>query len=191
MIPALIILGLAPSVVEAESGPPKWLLGRSIIIKYTETRSFEAVELGQGKAHDDTVDSRTTIYISNRARIFAIGQRNITAFTLKGQPSRSFNLIKSPDMKSQGGDWRFEGSTLYGFSTLGRAQAASVKRIAVRFNPDTQTCTATIGYARPNGYKEIITEGWWRGELYYLRHYDVTSSSCEVKTGNIFNGGAQ
>jgi hypothetical protein len=188
MIPLLVILNFAASVAEASNGPPKRLLSKSVILKYTETRSFEPIESGQGKAHDDTVDSRTYIYISDRARIFALGQRNIIAFTLKGQPSRSFNLVKSPDMKSQGGDWRFEGNTLYGFSTLGRAQSASVKRIAVRFNPDTQTCTATIGYARPNGYKEIITEGWRRGELYYLRHYDVTSSSCEVKSGNIFNG---
>jgi hypothetical protein len=188
MITLLIILSLAPSVAKADSSPPKWLLGKSVILQYTETRSFEPVELGQGKAHDDMVDSRTIIYISDRARIFALGQRNITAFTLKCQPSRSFNLIKGPDMKSQGGDWRFEGNMLYGFSTLGRAQAASVKCIAVRFNPGTQSCTATIGYAHPNGYKEIITQGWWHGELYYLRHYDVTSSSCEVKTGNIFNG---
>jgi hypothetical protein len=184
----LIVFLAAPGVAEADSQPPKWLLGKSVILQYTETRSLDPVEIGLGAAHDDTVDSRTKIYISDRARIFAVRQSNIVAFTLKGQPSRSFSRIKSPDVKSQGSDWRFEGDTLYGFAAQGKTQTASVKRIAVSLNQETRTCTVTIGYARPNGYKENIAQGWWRGELYYIRDYKLTSSSCEVKTGNVFNG---
>ena len=182
----LIVFFLAPGVADLSSGPSNWLLGKSIILQYTEARSFEPIQLGQGVAHDDTVDSRTSIYISDRARIFALGQRKISAFTVKGQPSRSFSLIKSPDKKSEGSDWRFEGNTLYGFYTLGKDQAASVKRMAVHFSLDTQTCVVTIAYARPEGSEEIIVQGWHQ-EFYYLRHYELTSSSCEVKIGNIFN----
>jgi hypothetical protein len=183
----LLVFFAVPSVAQAESGPPKWLVGKSIIIRYTETRSFDPVKTGFGTANEDTLDSRTNIYISDRSRIFAIGQNNIVVFTLKGQPTRSVSRIKSPDSTSQGSDWRFEGDTLYGFSSLGNSQYVSVKRIAVNFNPGSQTCTATIGYARPSGSKDNIAQGWWRGEFYYLRGHTLTSSSCEVKFGNIFD----
>jgi hypothetical protein len=184
----LIVFLAAPCVAEANSQPPNWLLGKSVILQYTETRSLDPVEIGLGAAHDDHVESRTKIYISDRARLFAVRQSNVVAFTLKDQPSRSSIRIKSPDVKSEGNDWRFEGDTLYGFIVQGKTQVASVKRIAVSFNRETQTCTPTIGYARPNGSKENITQGWWRGELYYIRSYALTSSSCEIRPGNIFNG---
>lgn len=52
----LILFFALPGSAEAENGAPKWLLGRSVVLQYTEARSFEPVEPGSGRPHDDTVD---------------------------------------------------------------------------------------------------------------------------------------
>jgi hypothetical protein len=170
-------------LAEADSSPPKWLLGKSILLLYNEARTFEPVKVGNGHTHDDTVNHQAFIYISDRGRIFARAQRNVIA---EGRYSRSFNLIKGPDLTTQGSDWRFDGENLYGFTKLGEERSSSVRRVAVRFSRDSQTCTMTIGYARAPGTEVTIVEGW-HGEQYYLRHHELTSFSCELKAGNVFD----
>jgi hypothetical protein len=171
-----------PGLADADNSPPEWL-GRSILLRYNEVRTFEPVKIGNGRTHADTVNQQAVIYISDRGRIFAQAQRNIIA---EGRYSRSFNMVKSPDSTTQGSDWRFEGENLYGFTKLGEEQGGSVRRVAVRFSRDSQTCMMTIGYARARGAETIIVQGW-HGEYYYLRHHELTSSSCELKAGNVFD----
>ena len=176
----LILFFALPGSAEAENGAPKWLLGRSVVLQYTEARSFEPVEPGSGRPHDDTVDFRTIIYISSRGRIFAQSQSAVT--TAYG--SRSYNLIKSPDAATQGSDWRFEGETLLGLNKMG--DDASVERVGVRFDHYSQTCTMTLAYARAKGSEGMVLPGW-HGEHYYLRRHQLTSSVCELKAGNAFD----
>ncbi len=180
---ALTILLLTPAnTARSENGPPSWLLGKSVVLQYTEARSFEPVEPGLGRAHDDTVEFEATIYISDRGRIFAKVQRTVHSIS-----SRSFDLLKSPDQTSEGSDWIFEGELLLGLNKFGAAQNAAVKRVEVRFNVHSQSCAMTLAYARPEGSDAKIFDGW-HGERYYLRRYRLTSSACEVKAGNVFDG---
>ncbi len=76
---------------------------------------------------------------------------------------------------------------LFGLNKFGEKNDAAAKRVAVRFDPHPQTCTMTLAYARPQGSEETIMPGW-HGEYYYLRHHELTSSGCEIKAGNIFDG---
>jgi hypothetical protein len=178
----LILFFALPSSAEAENDAPKWLLGKSVVLQYTEARSFEPAEPGRGWTHEDTVDSRAIVYISDRGRIFAQAQRTVA--TARG--NRSFSLTKSPDITSPASDWRFDGETLLGLTKHGEDRSSTVKRVAVRFRPDSQICTILVTYARPQGSGTVLMEGW-SGDYYYLRRYELTSSTCEVKAGNAFD----
>jgi hypothetical protein len=178
----LISFFALPGSAEAENGAPKWLLGKSVVLQYTEARSFEPVEPGRGWTHEDTVDSRAIVYISDRGRIFAQAQRTVA--TARG--NRSFNLTKSPDMASPDSDWRFDGETLIGLTKHGEERSSTVKRVAVQFRRDSQICSIAVTYARPQGSETVLMEGW-SGDYYYLRRHELTSSTCELKTGNAFD----
>jgi len=181
---SLILLFAAPGGADADSGPPQWLLGKSIILNYREVRSFEPTETGHGLAHDDMAEVQTLIYISDRGRIFAQAKSTVNAGR---NGSRSSNRIKSPGSTSEGYDWRFEGETLYGFAKQGEERSGSVKRVTVRFSRDSQSCAMTLAYARVRGSGAAIVRGWY-GEDYFLRRDELTSSTCELKAGNVFEG---
>lgn len=181
-VPLTILFFALPSSADAENGPPNWLLGKSVVLQYTEARSFQPVEPGRGWTHEDTVDSRAIVYISDRGRIFVQAQRTVA--TARG--NRSFSLTKSPDITSPDSDWSFEGEALFGLTKHGQDRSSAVKRVAVRFRRDSQICTISVTYARPQGSGSVLMQGW-SGDYYYLRRHELTSSTCELKAGNAFD----
>ena len=132
--------------------------GEIDLLRYSEVRTFEPVQIGNGRTRDATVNHQAVIYISDRGRIFAQAQRNIIA---EGRYNRSFNMIKSPGLDKHKVRLAVRGrKSLRIHQTRGKARWRGV---AVRFSRDSQTCTVTIGYARARGSETIIVQGWaWR-----------------------------
>ena len=97
-----------------------------------------------------------------------------------------FSLTKSPDITSPNSDWRFDGETLLGLTKHGEDRSSTVKRVAVRFRRNSQICTISVTYARPQGSGSVLMQGW-SGDYYYLRRHELTSSTCELKAGNAFD----
>ncbi|MGD0188632.1 MAG: hypothetical protein ABSC25_25785 [Roseiarcus sp.] len=179
-VAGLLLLPAGEAVAQAA---PNWLLGKSIELQWRLGRSFDPVHEGEGQTHTDVADTRASVYISALGRIFA--KTHLHVSTSNGGEAL-FARSKSPDAVNKVTDWGFQGAKLYGFQKMG-ADAASAQRVAVQFDASSQTCSMTVDYGRPHGSQDLIVRGW-SGNDYYLRHYELLSSSCEVKSENVFSG---
>jgi hypothetical protein len=183
-------IGFAASTAAfAADRPPRWLLGTFISLQYRESRSFEPVEAGNGRAHDDVLDARTEVRVNERGGIIARTRTNVSALDQKGgaAETRSFDWAVSLDSATDRTNWRFQGDMLYGFEKLGTEQNAAVKRIVVRFDRNAKTCVVTLNYARPAGAAGLVVAGW-HDDAYYLRRFAFSDSRCELKSGDASEG---
>ena len=170
---AAIALFLLAGANVAQAGPPSQLLGKSVVIDWTDTRSQRD---GDNPEYHTVNGSHTlSVYISTAGRTF-IRQVNRTR---AGSGARD----QAP---GQNGSRTavFEGQTMTVFGqTRGGAQ-----RTVVHFEGGFTGCSATTGLGFQSGQTSVSISPI-TGRRVEMRSLTVTGTSCSVRNGNVFGGG--
>jgi hypothetical protein len=154
----------------AQAGAPAQLLGKSVVIDWSDTRSQRD---GDNPEYHTVNGSHTlSIYISTTGRTF-IRQVNRTR-------AGSGRRDQAP---GQNGSRTavFEGQTMTVFGqTRGGAQ-----RTVVHFEGGFTGCSATTGLGFQSGQTSVSVSPI-TGRRVEMRSLAVTSVSCSVRSGNVF-----
>ena len=157
----------------AQAGPPQQLLGKSVVVTWTDTRSQRD---GDNPDYHTVSGSHTlSIYVSTAGRLFS---RQINT-TRAGSGGRE----RAPGERNPG-SITFGGQTMTVFSqTHGGTQ-----RTVVHFDNGFAGCSATTGLGFEHGQTSVSISPITHRRV-EMRSSTVTSVGCSVRNGNVFGGG--
>ena len=170
IVAGALFLSAGANVAEAE--PPAQLLGKSVVIDWTDTRSQRD---GDNPEYHTVNGSHTlSVYISTAGRTF-IRQINRTR-------AGSGRRDQAP---GQNGSRTavFEGQTM---TVFGQSRGGA-QRTVVHFEGGFAGCRATTGLGFQSG-QTSVTVSPITGRRVEMRSLAVTSVSCSVQSGNVFGG---
>jgi hypothetical protein len=155
---------------------PSALLGNSIEMSWTETRTLRVV--GDQRTFTRPFSVTIKLYISSKGRFFSQFDRWDNGVTLE------------PTARSLSGDqvvpeetlhWHFEGQALVGYLTFPRG----ARRIEVSSSDSFKSCSVTYTYGK-QGNQPILLQSRTSGKQYELLSAPINSTSCSVVQGNVF-----
>jgi len=164
----LIALFAMPASAEQTPAP---LLGHSVILNWTETRSWRPAGDG-GVPHRDTLAGSASAYLGKEGSV-AGKYRSDVSVNVQGKPVTN-------SLSFEGGHWRFDGHALVG----DYVSAQGVMRISITFSNGFKDCSLAIIYGKPKGMPAFVVEGWMK-EHYLLESASVTAQKCSVQEGNV------
>ena len=172
---SLIVAGailLLAAAKPAQAGPPAQLLGKSVVIDWSDTRSQRD---GDNPEYHTVSGSHTlSVYISTAGRTF-IRQVNRTR---AGSGRRDQAPGQSGSRTAV-----FDGQTMTVFGqTRGGAQ-----RTVVHFEGGFTGCSAATGLGFQSGQTSVSVSPI-TGRRVEMRSLAVTGINCSVRNGNVFDG---
>ncbi len=168
---AAIFLLAAATAVHAE--PPEQLLGKSVVVNWTDTRSQRDGD--NPEYHTVNGSHVLTVYVSTAGRLF-IRQVNTTR---RGSGGRD----QAPgDKGSRTAVFEGQSMTVFG-QNRGGAQ-----RTVVQFSNGFTGCSATTGLGFEQGQTSVSISPI-TGKRVEMRSLTVNSVSCSVRDGNAFGDG--
>lgn len=170
---SLIGLSVAPTAFAAT---PAAVMNKSVEINWRENRTDKM--LWSGKVSQLAIQTKLTIYISDKGQVFSEMNRS-------GNVSRQVG-----DNKPEGNNpltwkiqnWHFEGRTLVGLQKFGPTGA---RRISIQFDDNYRLCRATIQSGRTSSANTIATY-MHTGEQVEVLAEEIQLPTCSVRDGNVF-----
>jgi hypothetical protein len=171
-MPLIFVMGCLGAGVAA-AAPPQ-LFHKTIVVSW----SREVIEQGtDGSIRNISRNDTRQFYVSTAGRVFM----RFSAQT--SRRSSTHDYAPGDDTTLQGRqESHFEGNRLIFIAT----HISGAHRITINFDPGFTGCAATFMYGKERGAPIV-----WRGingETYKVISNTVTSSSCEIKAGNLFEG---
>ena len=175
-----IVVLYSASLADAEVPTP--LRERSVLLNWTEERSFDPVN-GQGIEHQDVVEGNAIIYLGALGHIFS----RIRSLVSPSQDGHSLGQATSSNEIVSGATkdaiWQIAGHSLEGSIKF----KGGVERISVSLDNEFRSCKMTIQYRKPSDSTRVIMEGW-RNDLYYLTASALKLTTCSIRQGNALGG---
>ena len=168
---SVVVLSASANAVQA--GPPQQLLGKSVVIDWTDTRSQRD---GDNPQYHTVNGSHTlSVYISIAGRTF-IRQVNRTRAGSGGRdqaPGQDGSRTTA-----------FEGQSMTVFGQF----RGGAQRTVVHFDNGFSGCSATTGLGFQSGQTSVSVSPI-TGRRVEMRSLTVTGVSCSVRNGNVFGDG--
>lgn len=171
---ACIGMAFLGSTLPAQAAPPKQLLGRSVTVSWTETRS----QRNAGETEFRSVNANHTlmVYVSSAGRVFS-RQVNSTQggsgqINQVGAAREGSYAVATPS---------FSGQAM----TIVRVGQGGARRVAVAFDAGFSSCSATAGTGFEAG-KTYTSYSPITKRNVEIRSSSVGSVSCSVRDGNVF-----
>jgi hypothetical protein len=163
----------SPGAAVAAAAPAQ-LLNKTIVISWSRNVTEKR---GNGTIINIHRDDTRQIYVSTAGRLFIrrTGQVRGLQRTKDVEPD-----VKTTPEGSR--DMRFDGNRL----VLTSSQYSGATQLTIEFGPGFSTCTMKVVSGKEGGAPIV-----WRGLdgiSYEVISNTVTSSSCEVREGNLFAG---
>jgi hypothetical protein len=162
---------VSPTVTLA--APPSQLMGKSVVVNWTETRSQRNV--GETEWRSVNASHSLSVYVSTAGRAF----------------TRQVNSTKSgsgtlDQVSDQGGNVHtsFDGQSM----TFIRENRGGARRVVVRFDGGFTGCTASAGTGFESGKSSISISPITKRPV-EIRAVTVGSVSCSVQAGNVLGSG--
>jgi hypothetical protein len=152
---------------------PSQLRGKSITVSWTESRVQRNV--GEANFRSVTASHRFNIYISSTGRMFS----RLTNTTRRGTGSKDEVGGASEAKRTP----VFSGQSLTVFIP---SKGTGVRRVAVDFDKDFGSCTASVLRARPEGATIMTGNSIITGKSLEIQSVNVGAASCTIQSGNIF-----
>lgn len=132
---ACIGMAFLGSTLPAQAAPPKQLLGRSVTVNWTETRSQRHV--GETEFRNVNANHTLMVYVSSAGRVFSRQVNNITQvgsgqINQLGAAREGSYAVATPS---------FSGQAM----TIVRVGQGGARRVAVAFDAGFSSCSATAG----------------------------------------------
>jgi hypothetical protein len=170
------------------SAAPAQLLNKTVVISWSRDITQKKMD---GTVFNTRRDDTRQIYVSTAGRVFmrsisrAWGNSSDRQRTGSGGLQRA-NDIAPGDTKTPEGvqplDVHFEGNSL----VMNRAHYSGASQLRIDFDSGFTTCTMKALSGKAGG-APIVWKGL-NGETYEVISNTVTSSSCEIRGGNLFAG---
>ncbi|MBI5320493.1 hypothetical protein [Bradyrhizobium sp.] len=160
-----------PSVTMA--APPSQLMGKSVVVNWSETRSQRHV--GETEWRSVNATHSLSVYISTAGR----------AFTRQVNSTRSGSGTLDRVAGEGNVHTSFDGQSM----TVIRENRGGARRIVVRFDGGFAGCTASAGTGFESG-KSSISMSPITKKLVEIRSVSVGGVSCSVQAGNVLGGGS-
>ena len=170
MLSLAILIGVTSSAASAAAG----LRGISVDLSWIDNRTEKFLDTGQEKPGTQT--SQVRLYISERGRFFSRFYRVGT-----GRHSRLLNDVVSGEGK-QILNWHFEGRNAVADQKF---NGSGARRIIVSFSDDASSCSLRVLHGKAGG-APIRYPGLTSHRPIELIRIEVTSTSCQVRQGNVF-----
>jgi len=171
----LIALGLAPVAAHAA---PSQLYGKSVTVKWSETRNQRAV--GQEPAfHPVSLPFTMTVYISSEGHIF----RRISAITPNGRQSGAKDRVGASGSSANGSfAVQFQGNAMVASGSNGGFGL----HVQATFDSGFSSCTAQVIGAKQSGSKSVMLRSIASGATIEVESVSAGSAGCAVGQGNPF-----
>jgi hypothetical protein len=177
MKPAILAcIGMAflGSTLSAQAAPPKQLLGKSVTVSWTETRSQRNV--GQTEFRSVNASHTLMVYVSSAGRVFSRQVNNTRA------GSGQINQVGAAREGSYGvATPSFSGQAM----TIVRVAQGGARRVVVTFDAGFSSCNATAGTGFEAGKMHTSYSPITKKNV-EIRSSSVGSVGCSVRDGNVF-----
>ena len=168
------IFSMLASPTVTLAAPPAQLMGKSVVVNWTETRSQR--DVGEAEWRSVNASHSLSVYISTAGRVF----------------TRQVNSTRSgsgtlDQVSGQGGNVHttFDGQSM----TFIRENRGGARRIVVRFADGFIGCTASAGTGFESGKSSISMSPITKKQV-EIRSVTVGSANCSVQAGNVLGGGS-
>ena len=159
----------------ARAAAPSQLLGKSIIVSWTETRMQKWP--GEKNTYSTVRAGELRIYVSSAGKIF-------NRLSMRGRGPGG-----SSDQVAGGGPDKYE-NRIVSFQGRSMTQATpmegGVRRVAADFNDNFSGCTAQVLTGMEAGAKKIVMKSVGSGLPFEIHSIQTSSASCSVQDGNVF-----
>ena len=172
---ALAIVGLSAIVsTAAHAGPPPQLLGKSVVVNWSETRSQRSGDNPDYR----TVDASHTliVYVSSAGRVF-IRQVNRTK-------SGSGKMDQGPGESGSATTSRTASFDAQSMTVIGES-IGGARRTTAKFDNSFTTCTAIQGTGFQEGKTHVSISSITKKRV-EIRSVVVSGVSCSIQSGNAF-----
>jgi hypothetical protein len=171
----VVAAGLAPAVANAA---PSQLYGKSVTVRWSETRSQRAV--GQEAAfHPVSLPFTMTVYIGTEGHIF----RRIFAVTPNGRQSGAKDRAGASGSSANGSfAVQFQGNTMVASGSNGGFGL----HVQVTFDSGFTGCTAEVIGAKQSGSRTVMLRSIASGLTIEVESVSAGAASCAVAKGNPF-----
>ena len=173
-----VVVGLLSTTsTVALAGPPAQLMGKSVVISWSETRSQRDGDDPRVR----TVDGRHTlmIYVSTAGRAFSrqINTTKLGSGTMDQAPGQSGGTYATRVPS-------FDGQSM----TIIAENRGGARRTVVRFDGSFSSCSATTGTGFQAGKSSVSISPITKKRVEVLS-VSVGGVSCSVQSGNVLGGG--
>jgi hypothetical protein len=176
LVAALGVLTFCP----AAGAAPQQLLGKSVIISYSEMRLSRPV--GGGPESTSTATGQFSFYISTAGRPFVRADRTLTT-RRRGVESKAIDTGPGggPIGMAVASGVQFSGNSMI----VTNQMKSGARRITVSF--DGSGCSATVVNAREGG-KSMVIKSRYTGKNREVLSSNFSVTGCSVRDGNVFGG---
>lgn len=161
----------------AQAGPPSQLLGKSVVVNWSETRSQR--EDDNPEFHTVNASHTLSVYISAAGRVFSrqVNSTRAGSGAMNQAPGQGGGIYATRVPSFSGQSMTIIGETRGG-----------ARRTVVNFDNSFTSCSATTGLGFQHG-QTSITISPITGQRVEMRSATVSSVSCSLQNGNVFGGG--
>jgi hypothetical protein len=157
----------------ADAAPPQ-LLHKTVVVSWSRAVIEQRMD---GSIKNISRDDTRQFYVSTAGRVFMRFSAQVYRKWSTADYAPGDNITLQGRQESH-----FEGNRLI-FTTT---HFSGATRITINFDPSFTGCAATFMYGKERG-APIVWRGL-NGETFKVMSNTVTSSSCEIKDGNLFAG---
>ncbi len=159
----------------ASAAAPTQLLGKSVVISWTETRMQKWP--GDQNLRSAVRAGELRIYVSSTGKIF-------NRLSMRGRGPGG-----SSDQVAGGGSDNYE-NRIVSFQGRSMTQATpmvgGVRRVAADFNESFSGCAAQVLTGMESGAKKIVMKSLGSGLPFEIHSIQTSSASCSIQNGNVF-----
>ena len=177
-----VVLAMSPSLSQAGEAPPRQLYGKSVVLTWDTSVSFQYTGLGE-PIRKAVLQNAMSIYVSSMGRVFR-KTSNIVR-TPKGEFARGASRAPDGKVIKSGSTYEheidFEGQKLF----LTMKSESGARQVAVDFANDFGGCTLHVLYGKEENAPGIVIRAP-SGRLTMMDSASSKNEACSVKDGNVF-----
>ena len=167
------LAGVNPDVGNAASTAPLPLFGKSLTLSWQTSRVERHLMSGQTRQFGASATLR--VYVSTQGRLFT--EKTGVALGPSTRGGQRHQEVSDSPERREVREWRVEERSLVAYHEF----RSGVRRVVVDFDKDYRTCSLKVSFAKLGGTENIV-----RGNGWEIQSIEVSSPTCRVQAGNIF-----
>jgi hypothetical protein len=171
-----------PSLSQAGEAPPRQLYGKSVVLTWDTSVSFQYPGPGE-PIRKAVLQNAMSIYVSSVGRVFR-KTGNIVR-TPTGEFARGASRAPDGQVIKSGSTYKheinFEGQKLF----LTMKSESGARQVAVDFADDFGSCTLHVLYGKEENTPGIVIRAP-SGRLTIMHSASSKDEACSIKEGNVF-----